>query len=65
MNWPQRKTPSPLAARRRSLPRERPPVEIPGWVPAKLHLEYMLRAERDGEEAAASWARNAKRALAR
>ena len=45
--------------------RDRPTVEVPRWVPAKLHLDYLLRAERDGEEAAASWARTAKKALAR
>lgn len=65
MSWPQRKDVGPLGARRRTIRKPVAAIEVPRWVPAKLHLEYMRRAERDGEEVAASWARLAKKALVR
>jgi hypothetical protein len=37
-------------------------IPVPGWVPSHLHFDYRAIAVEDGEEAAASYARNRKRA---
>lgn len=50
-----------VAEANNKLPRDACDVQIPGWVPERLHDDFRLIAEDEGEEAAASWARNAKR----
>lgn len=41
-------------------PKVRKSLEIPQWVPARLHDDYRVVAELDGECAAAAWARREK-----
>lgn len=38
-------------------------IEVPSWVPAQLRSTYLMMAERQSEEAAAAWARKAKRGV--
>jgi hypothetical protein len=47
-----------------SKPKPRVPVDVPKWVPSDYVADYLALADLEGEEAAASYVRGAKRAAA-
>jgi len=54
-----------LGPKKQVQPKSKPRrVTVPGWVPANMANDYTEIAKLEGEEAAASWARAEKRAMA-